>query len=261
MNLLWWITLTIRLTAARLIPIHDTQALSAARKTMALINGLRRALPWDLISEVNQFGDTILYSDWMRLQDSFRETPGTRTFLLYVGACKRQGRLMRRTPFTYYPIHLTTSWNIISLDFPNQKLGDCAIGNLRRLPPTLKRLNLGLCDLTRFEVSKLPEGLRELDLSNNFLTDLELTKLPSALQTLYAGFNYLHSANLTSLPPGMKFLVMVDNEITDVETNVLPSGLKLLDLRENRLQDFHFRRIAGGGSNALAIEGEHDQKE
>ena len=160
--------------------------------------------------------------------------------------------------WTYEPIHVNIRRKIIALDFPNQQLTDSAIRDFSRLPPTLKRLNLGLCRLTnRFDISKLPASIRELDLSNNYLTELDFSALPRGLETFYVGFNYLTVINLTGAPEGLRTLVLLSNDLVAIH-GAMPPNLKLLVLHQNRLRDDTFRRLREEKSD-IEIEGEGDQ--
>ena len=166
---------------------------------------------------------------------------------------------MRRVAgWTYYPIRVNIDGKIIALDLPNQQLTDSAIRDFSRLPPTLKRLNLGLCRLTdRFDISKLPASIRELDLSNNYLTELDFGALPRELETFYVGFNYLTVVNLTGAPAGLKTLILSGNELVAIK-GVVPPNLKLVVLCQNRLRDDTFRWLREQKPD-IEIEGEKVQ--
>ena len=108
------------------------------------------------------------YYDWRNLLKVFPETTESSGFRLYAMMCNgpdgmaEMERTLRKSTSegqTRYPIRVDVDGNIIEINLGGQQLTDEAIGDLSKLPSTLKTLNLARCNLTSFNVAALPQGL------------------------------------------------------------------------------------------------------
>ena len=112
--------------------------------------------------------------------------------------------------------------DIVRIDLSNQRLTNAALGDLSKLPSTLKHLNLIYNELTRFDIASLPTGLEQLLLQFNRLIELDLAKLPRQLIFLWLNYNQLISANLSALPHTLQLIDLSRNYLNDSQFGHLP---------------------------------------
>ena len=188
------------------------------------------------------------FYNWARLLDVFPNTTETLKFRDYVEECKKWG----------YPLPVDDSeWEedpivvegmkITEIDLSNQQLTDRAIGDLSKLPSTLKGLTLFGNNLSTFNVAALPPGLKELDLSRNRLIHLDLTRLPTSLANLNLKDNRLTFVDLTKLPRNLKTLWLSGNELVSVDLSQVPRCMNIIELSMNYLDDHHFSTMCYQG--------------
>ena len=192
-----------------------------------------RRLPRDLERLVADFA----YYDCNNLLDVFLETTESHDLRQFVRSCKG---------------------SLFEIDLRGLQLTD-AIGDLSKLPSTLKTLILVHCGLTSFNVAALPRGLEQLELSHNELTELDFTKLPPALTALMVWDNRLSSADLTKLPDNLKTVALNDNLLSSVNLNALPPNLTTILLHGNFLRDADFGTIPDDGRDTQ-VTGRGDQR-
>ena len=207
----------------------------------AAIRNPSRALPCALKRIVAEF----VYYDWERLLNVFQETAESRKFRVYVRRCSRAGALVPRNGMEWKadPIEVDRHGNIVSIFLHDQQFTDSAIGDLSKLPSTLKTLYLGRNNLTKLTVVALPRGLERLHLGWNQMTHLDLTKLPKELIYLFLRKNKLSSVVLSGLPQRLATLNLVNNELVSANLSALPPSLRVIALNENYLNDADFDSI------------------
>ena len=205
---------------------------------IAAMQNPERRLPRELKRIIADF----VYYDWRNLWDVFPDT--TETFILRgVTPTQSQRELWSLRGI---PIRMNRDGHIIEIRLINRLLADHSIGDLSKLPSTLKYLFLDLNHLTKLDVAALPRGLCILSVSQNHLVNLDLIELPPALIKLDAGNNFISSADLTKLPRTLTDLNLVSNHISSVDLSALPPTLQLINLRNNRLSDASLRTIPDG---------------
>ena len=164
------------------------------------------------------------YYDWERLLDVFPETNESLKFRDYVKRYIRTGMWVtgnRKEP-NWVTIELDDGGNIIEIACFKQQLTDSAIGDLSKLPSTLKRLNLNGNKLTALDLSALPRGLQNLYLGNNKLTELNFAKLPRGMTTLSLSDNELVTVDLSKVPSSMTTIFLVRNYLNDNDFSTIP---------------------------------------
>ena len=219
-----------------------------------------RMIPRDLMDIFEGF---VRY-DWERLLDVFQSTANTQKIRDYVKERNKFGALatVNRSQWAMGPFAVDSDGDIIEIDLYNQRLTNSDIGDLSKLPSTLKVLNLRANNLISLDVAALPRGLEVLILNTNHLDELDFTKLPSALfslfvhdnelsavnltklprglENLWLKYNHLTSVDLSALPPGMVYISLDDNELTGVDLSKLPRSMACINLMLNHLDDAHF---------------------
>ena len=229
----------------------------------AAIRNPSRTLPIELKRIIADF----VHFDWLDLLDAFLETPESHNFRNFVRECDRTGALALwdRSEWRFDPIGVDSDGNIIEINLCDHQLTDSAIGDLSKLPSTLKELNLWGNNLTTLDVAALPRGLEVLYLSDNQLIDLDFTKLPTALLSLSVSGNALSAVNLTQLPrhlenlwlqhngleyvdlsaltPSLKFIALELNHLTSVDLSQVPAGMDFIHLGMNYLEERHLNSI------------------
>ena len=207
------------------------------------------ALPNELKRIVADF----VYYDWLNLLDVFLETNESDKFRNHVKecACNNMFVPVNRSEWLWDPIDVDGAGNIIRIDLYNQQFTDSVIGDLSKLPSTLKYLTLYDNNLTKLDVSSLPRGLNYLYLSRNKLTALELDNLPTSLLHLGIDGNNLTSVNLGHLPPRLDQLWMELNHLTEADLSCVPRSLINVDLRGNYLNNADFNSLPDDGRTTV----------
>ena len=207
----------------------------------AAVRNPQRVLPSELKRVIADF----VYYDWLNLLDVFPETTESQKFRNYVRESYQNGALaaVNISEWAGLPIEVDRCGNIIGISVHNQQLTDCAIGDLSKLPSTLKTLYFGRNNLTKLDVTALPRGMERLLLFWNRLTTFDLTKLPPALVLLNVGHNKLRSVNLDKLPQRLQVLWLDYNDLTTVNLSAVPLRMKYIVLNGNHLNDTDFNTI------------------
>ena len=184
--------------------------------------------------------------------DAFSETAESHKFRKYVRECIRTNTLISTNRAEWEirdPIEMDREGNIVGINLYNQKLTNSAIGDLSKLPSTLRILVLTGSNLTTLNVAALPRGLRVLSLAHNRLSDLDMTKLPPALTSLLLNDNKLSSLDLTELPSTLRDLWLGQNALTTVGLNALPQSLRFISLEWNLLTEVDLTVVPRGVMN------------
>ena len=219
----------------------------------------KRALPVEVKGKIVEFSCPF---DWKWLLDIFPETKQTRKFRGYITMCINAGTRLAvdRSEWSVVPIEVNSDGNIVSIALYNQQLTNSAIGDLSKLPSTLRSLHLDRNNLTKFDVTPLPSGLISLYLSNNKLTDLDLTKLPRELTQLWLLNNKLSSLDFSKLPRKLRDLSLSQNELTKVDLSKAPRSLVSVYLRMNYLVPDNFRTFPFDGRDTRVFIGEQRKR-
>ena len=204
------------------------------------------------------------YYDWKWLLDVFPKTMENHQFRLYVGECIRSGKLVTAnesewTQWSWDPIEVDDNGNIIEIVLPNRNLTDCSIGDLSKLPSTLKQLNLNENNLTRLNVAALPRGLEAIYLCHNQLTMLDVTKLPPDLTDLWLEDNNLTMIDFSALPIRLDYIDLDNNHLTSANLSQVPINLKSIDLSRNYLDEADFGTLPID-SRCTSVYGQDTQK-
>ena len=228
-------------------------------RTVAIRN-TEMTLPNELRRMIADF----VYYDWESLLDVFPETTESHKFRNYVNQCIQLRRIELNRNFESAgfvdrsdvlaevdevewpdndPITVDERGSIIAIALDDQQLTDHSIGDLSKLPSTLRRLHLMDNRLTTLDVAALPRGLELLCLAHNELTALNFTKLPPALLDLFVSWNMLSSVDLTKLPRHLRYLWLRNNVLTSVDLGKVPRTLCHIDLMLNYLDDSDFRTL------------------
>ena len=211
----------MNLLAATLLGMIAVVSISTERVLIksALRNPVRE-IPNVLKRIVAEFA----YYDWERLLDVFPETEESHRFREYVHDYIRTGVQVKvnRRASSWVAVELDDGGNIIEIACFNQRMTDSAIGDLSKLPSTLKRLNLNGNKLTALDLSALPRGLQNLYLGNNKLTELNFAKLPRGMTTLSLSDNDLSTVDLSKVPSSMTTIFLVRNYLNDKDFSTIP---------------------------------------
>ena len=192
------------------------------------------------------------------LLDVFLETTESHKFRVYIIECIQSYALVEVDPKQWGrdPIEADRDGNIIGIHLYNQRLTNSAIGDLSKLPSTLKMLFLVGNSLTELNVAALPRGLEILYLVRNELTELSFTKLPPSLISLFLNGNKLSSVNLSELPLTLRDLWLSSNGLTAVDLSALPPSLRSIGLESNHLVTLNLNK-APRSVAFIFLEGNH----
>ena len=260
---------------------RDTVKAAIKCTAAASLRSAAGKLPADVMMIQSEF----MHYDWLNLLEVFLklENDGNQKFHDYIRRCKEAEDVVPHRPFGLngLPIRLDDTGNIVGINLNSQQLTDSAIGDLSKLPSTLKTLVLSRNKLTKLDVASLPGDLKELIVSQNQLTELDLlklprhlkclnvfenkltqldvTKLPVTLTTLNAEDNNLSVMDLTRLPPTMHTLSLMSNNLREVDLSHLPPTMEVVSLAGNYLDDSHFETLPSD-RRSVQLFGKGDQK-
>lgn len=107
-----------------------------------------------------------------------------------------------------------------------------------KLPPYLKKVNLGFNGVNSINPLKLPNTLESLYLANNNIKTLNKVQFPTALKELYLGNNMITTLKNVQFPHGLEVLDFemvpeldeTEKHITTLKDVVFPPNLKVLKL-------------------------------
>ena len=185
------------------------------------------------------------------LLNVFLETAESRKFREYIRKCIRSYALVQvdGREWKRDPIEVDDDGNITGILLFNHQLTNSAIGDLSKLPSTLRVLYLVGNNFTTLNVAALPRGLRILYLVRNQLSDLSLTKLPPSLTGLFLNQNKLSSVHLAELPQTLVDLWLSHNSLSAVDLSALPPNLKYISLEFCDLTEVDLSKLPPGIQN------------
>ena len=249
--------LIILTTAAAGASIEQEKTATDFALEIAALRNPTRAIPKVLERIVAEFA----YYHWERLLDVFPETTESRQFREYVKACKQNGTLaaVDERDWCWDPIEVDCDGNIFRMVLSNQQLTDRSIGDLSKLPSTLRVLQLNGNNLTTLDVAALPRGLQGLYLRKAHLSKLDLTKLPPKLDYLGLEDNNLSTVNLNALPASLKFISLNGNQLRSVNLSKVPRSMSYIFLTWNHLKESDFNSIPVDG-RVTAVLGQGYQR-
>ena len=284
-SLYYLVVLTITATVGVQVSTLSTvdPAIKAVLKctASASLSSTAGKLPSDVLMIQSEF----MHYDWLKLLEVFpeQENGENRKFCDYIRKCKEAEDVVPYGPFGLngLPIRLDDNRNIIGINLNGLQLTDSAIGDLSKLPSTLKTLVLSRNKLTKLDVASLPRGLKELIVSENQLTELDVLKLPRQLEcltvfgnklteldviklpptltTLNANYNHLSMMDFTRLPPNMRTMSVESNNLREVDLSHLSPEMEIVNLVGNYLDDAHFKTLPSD-RRSIQIFGRGNQK-
>ena len=207
--------------------------MSAANSTMLMIP--------DKFVATNRTRDRY---DWTKLLDVFPVTTQTWEFRDYARYADRVNfsggfpPVGNRKRKSWFAIEVDDRGSIITIALYNMRLTDLCIGDLSKLPASLRTLNLHGNELTEFDPNSLPRGL----------------------QCLYLGCNKLREFAVDCLPWGIKRLSLVGNRLTSIDLRFLPPGIKYVYLGKNYLSSDDFKGIPRGFCRNVKVLGAGTQR-
>ena len=132
----------------------------------------QRVIQWTTTDLMNV--NIRLNNDLKNLLLVFLETDETHPFREYVQDCISQnGVSLIFRPYSK-PIGVDDHGNIIEINLMSNQMRDCAIGDISKLPSTLKRVVLMDNKLTKLSLAVLPRGLEYVNLRDNELIKIEV---------------------------------------------------------------------------------------